>query len=92
MTIDEKVCPICGLLFTPNTGNQKYCSECRKDRQEEINAYNKRMKEALMIKLYRPFKTIHEVNAELRAYNKKHHTLLSYGKYVKMMEHGELRQ
>jgi hypothetical protein len=78
------------LLFTPNTGNQKYCSECRADRQEEINAYNKRMKEAQKIKLYRPFKTIPEVTAELRAYNKKHHTLLKYGKYVQMMENGEL--
>ena len=90
MTIDEKVCPICGLLFTPKTGNHKFCSECRADRQEEINAYNKRMKEARLIKLYRPFKTIHEVTAELRAYNKKHNTRINYGQYVKMMEHGEV--
>jgi hypothetical protein len=36
-------------------------------------------------------KTINDIVEELNDYNERHGTLLSYGKYVSMMENGKLK-
>jgi hypothetical protein len=88
----ERICPICGLIFTPTKPNQKYCHECKQKHPEKIHAYLKKKAAERQIRPYKPIKNIQEVTAELEAYNKKHHTHLKYGQYVYLMENGGLKK
>ena len=94
----ERICPVCGLIFTPTKPNHKYCADCRQNRPDEVKAYGQKMsymrKMAIQnqIRSYKPEKDVYEITAEMEAYNKKHHKHLKYGQYVYLMESGRLEK
>lgn len=69
-----KICKDCGKEFKTKAHNAKWCAECRKK-------YHFTKKKPL----HKP-KSLREVLADLKAYNIKHKTNLSYGQYVSMTE------
>ena len=95
-----RICKLCAGEFTPN-GNQRYCRECLRDRKREIDrtyeaktkakSKQKRKITATLRSKYAPSKTINEIVREVNAYNKKHGTHLTYGKYVEKMTLGLLK-
>lgn len=88
--IPRRVCPIpgCYRMFTPNTKNQKYCDFCRKNRRYEIEQY----RNGTINPNPKANADIHKMNAEIEAYNKKHGTCLTYGKYCQMKNAGWLEE
>lgn len=83
----KRVCPICLGMYTPRAKKQKYCDECSKNRRYEIRLY-------VEGKL-RPIgkdgnDKLHAMNAEIEAYNKKHGTCFTYGKYIQYKNAGWL--
>lgn len=87
-------CPICEEDFKKSKHNQKYCNDCLENRKYEIYKYaaqQKKIKEERKAR-QEGIKTIDQVIAELEAYNKKHGTCISYGKYVEMMYLGQVKK
>ena len=80
----EKVvyCVDCGQPFISKSNSAKRCTECRAANKKELSRKRK--------KGYRqePSKSIAEVMRELKAYNEKHGTFISYGQYVSKVEGG----
>ena len=80
-------CFKCGCEFTHTNEAKKYCPECdaqiRRERSKKC-MQKKRTKSKLR------FKGLHEVVAEVKAYNQEHGTLLSYGQYVALEGMGKL--
>lgn len=99
--VQTRICPVCGSDFVPKKHNQKYCSNCRALRwkdidrmnrerlQEEINGEGDATPKTKKTKRKKS-KTMSQVIKEMKAFNEKYGTCLSYGKYVKMMEHDQL--
>lgn len=63
--------------------NSKRCPECQAKRTKEINKINYLKRRN---KYNKSLKDINEIVREVEAYNKEHNTLITYGKYVAMME------
>ena len=84
--IPKRICPICFRMFTPNTKHQKYCAYCGKHNKYEIKLYAA----GLLKRPYRENEKLHKMNAEIEAYNKKHGTCLTYGKYIQYKNAGWL--
>ena len=85
-----KYCIICGVPFTTSTGKGKYCPTCRKIQQRQQNRNNNRAryeenKIAKEQSKPRKKKTLTDFMWELKEYNDKHHTKLSYGEYVALL-------
>lgn len=87
----KKYCQICGCVFLAKGNNAKYCPACRKEQQYLQNKKNEQAsrikKKASLLKS----KSLNDLMWELKAYNEKHHTKLSYGEYVAMIE-GHLKR
>lgn len=79
-----KTCPICYAVFR-NNGCVKYCLDCRKNRQDEIEAYRKEQK-AMRELRKRTGEDHYEFIEEMMEYNKTHGTKLSYGQYVALKD------
>lgn len=88
----KKVCPICLKVFTGTKPNSKYCDFCKKNRPNDIKEYVKAeyLKKQKMKKV--PKESLTQVLRDLEAYNKKHGTHLTYGKYVQMKTLGQLEE
>ena len=84
----KRVCPICLGMFTPRTNRHKFCDECRKNRRYEIQLY----RAGLLKPVPRENVKLHAMNAEIEAYNKKHGTCLTYGKYIQYKNAGWLEE
>lgn len=77
-------CFNCNREFTYTSDAKKYCPECDKEIRRE-------RARKCMARKRRPsveIKTLSEIMQELKEYNEKHKTCLSYGRYVAMVERG----
>lgn len=70
-------CTICGHEFETAACNAKYCPDCRKKAKSKSKP--KPIPE-------RTNQSLADVMRELNEYNRKHGTLLTYGKWVSMNE------
>lgn len=87
--LPKKVCPICLGMFRPRRPDHDYCDECRKNRKYEILLYrNGKLRPICNDNM----DALHDMNAEIEAYNKKHGTCLTYGKYVQYKRAGWLEE
>lgn len=88
----SKLCPICHEEFEPVKHNQIYCHDCLDNRMTEIRRRTEAARRRKRAKRKLSYtKTINDIVEELNDYNERHGTLLSYGKYVSMMENGKLK-
>ena len=86
-TYPKRICPVCLGTFRPRNNKHHYCDECRKNRKYDIHLYRNG--------LLRPIckdnmDALHAMNAEIEAYNKKHGTNYTYGKYIHDKTYGRL--
>ena len=66
-------CEECGKVFRNPDENERFCPECKKIKyKKERNS--------------KADKSLWAVMRELEKYNKKHGTMLSYGKYVELFD------
>ena len=85
-----RTCPICKGEFVPVNGTHTYCKDCRANRKDDIAQYladltaKKKKKKPVV-------KSVMEICKDLEEYNRKHGTLLSYGKYIEKLENGTLK-
>lgn len=79
-----KRCQLCGCKFIVNAHNAKFCPVCRRENKRAANEARKQHKKI-------EASPLSKVMAELNAYNEKHKTNLSYGKFVAVME-GRLKK
>lgn len=81
------ICLKCGCTFSYSNERKKNCPECdaqiKRERSKKC-MQKKRAKNKLK------FKDVHEVVAEVKQYNQKNGTLLSYGQYVNLERMGKL--
>ena len=87
----EHSCFICGERFLNFTYNAKYCPECHRKYDKEIDAEKK--KTAYAKKKNAPQSTTAIILAETRKieeYNKRHGTCLTYGQYQHLKKEGKL--
>lgn len=82
----KRVCPICLGTYTPKTKHQKFCKECRINRRYDIELY----RAGLLRPEPKENEKLHAMQAEIEAYNKKHGTCLTYGKYLHLKTYGLL--
>lgn len=90
----EKRCKCCGKIFLTTAGNAKYCIDCRYDNKKR-NTQKWRDGTKITVKKEKfkqefHSKTLDERLADIRAYNEKHGTRLSYGKYMTLLHFGKL--
>ena len=83
----KRICPVCLGMYKPNRNDQKYCNECRENRKYEIRLYQSGNLRPIG---HDAMDALHAMNADIEAYNKKHGTCLTYGKYVHMKTYGLL--
>ena len=80
-----KKCEVCLKTFTTQRSNAKYCPSCRdigKKKQEK--ARKLAIKEEQKAKKSNKEKKLNKTLSDLRNYNKKNGTNLSYGQFVAM--------
>lgn len=95
----ERQCQICGCEFITSTGKGKYCPNCRKQQRllrmrEDSKARYENQKLTVLLEKRQTKsvgKSISDINWELKEYNEKHNTDLSYGQYVLLLFLTELR-
>ena len=71
-------CVECHKLFRNPDENERFCPECKKIKESKKKARQK----AKSIKS----KSILQVTRELEKHNREHKTMLSYGKYVALVD------
>lgn len=92
----ERICENCGGIFQGGSGAVKYCPKCKplmKQRDKEIHKQNREFLNAQRTNRRHATQSLAKVNAILReidAYNKRHGTHLSYGKYMALKYAGRL--
>lgn len=79
-------CKQCGREIKYAGRNRKYCDSCRKERRRSAG---REYKIKCKCKSFSN-KTLDETLSDLRAYNKRHNTRLSYGKYIAERNGGRL--
>ena len=67
-------CAECHKVFRNPNENERLCPECKKIKESKKKAKTKANK------------TIWQITRELEQYNKEHRTMLSYGKYVALVD------
>ena len=95
----KRICAICFGVFVIGNANQRICDECKEYRPELVAEYKKerdRLSHAARQEKRKAAKTkrttpINKIVVDINEYNKRHGTLLSYGKYVALMEMGKLK-
>ena len=78
LRVVEKICKDCGCVFWSKSHNAKWCPECRKKYH-----FTKKERKSPIVG-----KSLSEVLADLKEFNFKHGTRLSYGQYVSLTEMG----
>ena len=87
-------CKQCGIEFEAKSHLKLYCSKCLVEREREqkrkrhTRVYTNVKAECVRIT---SSQTIEEIDRERVAYNKKHGTRLSYGKYVALRRMDKLK-
>ena len=71
-------CAECHKVFRNPNENERFCPECKKIKENKKKAKPK-------IKTSES-KTIWQITRDLEKYNKEHRTMLSYGKYVALVD------
>jgi hypothetical protein len=80
---EVKVCLECGCEFVAKAHNSKFCSfDCRKAHAKKAEAKAKASKKLRLMNV----KSLAEIQWEIKEYNEKHGTNLSYGQYVTFVE------
>ena len=69
-------CAECYKVFRNPDENERLCPECKKIKESKKKARQKS----------KSIKSILQVTRELEKYNKEHRTMLSYGKYVALVD------
>ena len=86
----EVKCKVCGQVFLTKSNNALYCVDCRyktnKERSQKWRDGTKTDYKKEKFKKNYHSKTLDETLADIREYNKKHGTRLSYGQY-KVLQH-----
>lgn len=77
-------CLNCNRTFYHTNVGKKYCPECELEIKRERNRNFMRKKRRASVEI----KALPEVMQELKEYNEKHNTCLSYGRYVAMVDRG----
>ena len=90
------LCPICGMKFVSVNKNDHYCKECRTHRYSAIRRYQavkRKERQDQLAKEKEKSKplSISDIVKGIDDYYKKHGEILSYGKYVSMLENGTLK-
>ena len=67
-------CVECYKVFRNPNENERFCPECKNIKKSKKKAKQKANK------------TIFQITRELEKYNKEHRTMLSYGKYVALVD------
>ena len=90
----NKKCKRCGKIFNAKNGNVLYCDPCReiviKENKTRSHAKEKLKREEK--RKQRKSTPLDELCAEIREYNKKHGTRLSYGKYKTLLHFGKVKE
>ena len=69
-------CAECHKVFRNPDENERLCPECKKIKESKKKARQKAKSN----------KSIWQITRELEKYNKEHRTMLSYGKYVALVD------
>ena len=69
-------CAECHKVFRNPGENERFCPECKKIKESKKKARQKA----------KSVKSILQITRELEKYNKEHRTMLSYGKYVALVD------
>lgn len=91
----KKICPVCLFTYQPHMHNQKFCNDCLEHRKSDVKKYRLKLKQEADQKykdIYFGQRGIHNIVAEIEAYNKKHGTWYTYGKYVQAKTYGLLEE
>ena len=67
-------CAECHKVFRNPNENERFCPECKK------------IKESKKKRKSKSDKNLYQIMKDLAEYNKKHGTMLSYGKYVALVD------
>lgn len=89
--LELRKCPICKSEFIPVNGTQTYCKDCRVNRKDDIKLYLAELTKKKKKKKKPVVKSVMDICRDLDEYNRKHGTLLSYGKYVEKLNNGTLK-
>lgn len=84
----EKVCINCGQTFKTHGHGALRCYECNQDKRRQYFRDRLAKQKAEKERGLNPPKTLRELTKEVEAYNKEHHTNLTYGQYVLKVEGG----
>lgn len=89
--ISCKTCSQCGKTFYTGEKSKRICPKCKeqnaKDRLEvQKEEYKSSNKQKATVAKRKKFKPISVIEKERAIYNKEHNTILSYGKYVALVE------
>ena len=91
----DKKCKRCGKIFNAKNGNVLYCDPCReivkKETTARSHAKQKLKREEKKKTKQRKSTPLDEFCAEIREYNQKHGTRLSYGKYKTLLHFGKIK-
>ena len=71
----KRYCKFCGAKIITESANKRICGFCAE--------YNKSSNKEKRQRAYEP---LWNITAEIEQYNKKHGTMLSYGKYVALLK------
>ena len=91
MIFGTKICPICLKAFDMHNRNQKYCKFCHDHRKDDIKEYQRKKREKEERQKAHAYGDIWSITREIKEYNKKHGTSLTYGKYVMQKSLGQLK-
>ena len=81
----------CKVEFFAASPNARFCPDCRKIRKSESQKEcRKAAKERAKYEALHKSKSITDILFELREYNRKNNTNLSYGKYVQICHNKEV--
>lgn len=69
-------CAECYKFFRNPNENERLCPECKKTKESRKKPKQKA----------KPNKSIWQITRELEKYNREHRTMLSYGKYVALVD------
>lgn len=90
MNTVTKICPLCKTSFEPSRHDQVYCDDCRLNHMKELRAQQHKQKKLNKEKKRNRNKSLQDILTEIDEYNKANNCFISYGKYVAMMENGEV--
>lgn len=83
----KKTCQRCGATFYAASGRAMRCEECREVWNKEAQSlYDKQYRAEKKAKSRVAKKSLSQVLRELKVYNEKHGTHLSYGQYINICE------